>query len=490
MSLETALRIASATNPLRQRLRTLSLAEKLAEAEAFIRQFYVENNLGIEARDARLCEVRTALESFNHYEHTTEELAFGARVAWRNHARCIGRLFWKSLVVVDRREVTDPAEIAACCAEHLLSARGVSAGDSGASPTSGGSGGIRSTITIFAPVRGDRMPAHIESRQLVQYAGYLAEDGSILGDPASIEATRMAIELGWNPPAQRSRFDVLPLQVCDEHGQRHLFEYPDGVVQEALMEHPTQPAFASLGLRWYTVPAVSSMVLSIGGIEYPCAPFNGFYMASEIASRNFADVSRYDQLRAAAEVLAIDTTRPLWKDRVLTELNEVVLYSFKKVGATILDHHTASEQFMEFFQKERSAGREPSAEWSWIVPPQASAACPVYHLAMEDRHMVPNYYGSAATDGAKLGLQGVREASEALDARDALNQFDTTLHEPGAAARASDHHARSSDVTASDVSRCPFARGLGLLAGRFSTKGFLAKKLSKPFHHPTSLNSL
>jgi hypothetical protein len=133
---------------------------------------------------------------------------------------------------------------------------------------------------------------------------------------------------------------------------------------------------------------------------------------------------------------------------------------------------------MEFFQKERSAGREPSAEWSWIVPPQASAVCPVYHLAMEDRHMVPNYYGSAATDGAKLGVRGVRDAS------DALNQLDTALHELRAVARASDHHAR-----ASDVSRCPFARGLGLLAGSFSAKRFLAKKLSKPFHHSTSLNS-
>jgi hypothetical protein len=237
------------------------------------------------------------------------------------------------------------------------------------------------------------------------------------------------------------------------------------------------------------------MVLSIGGIEYPCAPFNGFYMASEIASRNFADVSRYDQLRAVAEVLAIDTARPLWKDRVLTELNEVVLYSFKKVGATILDHHTASEQFMEFFQKERSAGREPSAEWSWIVPPQAAAACPVYHLAMEDHHTVPNYYGSAATDGAKLGVRGARDTSNGGNARDARNQFDTTLHEPRAAARATDHHVRPSDVSTSDASRCPFARGLsmrglGLLAGRFSTTGFLAKKLGKSFHHPTSLNSL
>jgi nitric-oxide synthase len=194
------------------------------------------------------------------------------------------------------------------------------------------------------------------------------------------------------------------------------------------------------------------MILSIGGIEYPCAPFNGFYMASEIASRNFADESRYDQLRAAAEAMGIDTSRALWKDRVLTELNEAVLHSFKAVGATILDHHTASEQFMEFFQKERSAGREPSAEWSWIVPPQASASCPVYHLPMQDRHQVPNYYGSAATDGARLGTAPV--------AQDVV------------------------EVSEPKASRCPFARGLG----------FLAAKLGKPLHHPParaiSLNAL
>ena len=187
------------SNPLRQRLRMLAPAAKLAEAEAFIRQFHDENGLDRATCEARLREVQRALARTNHYDHTPDELAFGARIAWRNHARCIGRLFWKSLVVVDRREVTDPAEIAACCAEHLVSARK--------------SGGIRSTITVFAPVRGDELPAHIESRQLVQYAGYLEADGTVLGDPASIEATRTAIALGWTPPRERSRFDVLPLQI-------------------------------------------------------------------------------------------------------------------------------------------------------------------------------------------------------------------------------------------------------------------------------------
>ena len=401
------------SNPLRQRLRMLAPAAKLAEAEAFIRQFHDENGLDRATCEARLREVRRALARTNHYDHTPDELAFGARIAWRNHARCIGRLFWKSLVVVDRREVTDPAEIAACCAEHLVSARK--------------SGGIRSTITVFAPVRGDELPAHIESRQLVQYAGYLEADGTVLGDPAGIEATRTAIALGWQPPAQRSRFDVLPLQICDAHGRRHLFEYPEGVVQEVAITHPTAPALAALGLRWYTVPAVSSMVMTIGGIEYPCAPFNGFYMASEIASRNFADESRYDQMQAAARVLGIDTAGALWKDRVLTELNEAVLHSF------------------------RSAGREPSAEWSWIVPPQAAAACPVYHLPMQDRHQVPNYYGSAATDGARLGV----------GAADSVGAVDDGSDEPA-------------------ISRCPFARGLG----------FLARAMKKPLGHPISLNSL
>ena len=44
------------------------------------------------------------------YWHTTEELAFGARVAWRNNARCIGRLYWRSLQVRDLRDVSDAAE--------------------------------------------------------------------------------------------------------------------------------------------------------------------------------------------------------------------------------------------------------------------------------------------------------------------------------------------------------------------------------------------
>ena len=42
----------------------------------------------------------------------------------------------------------------------------------------------------------------------------------------------------------------------------------------------------------------------------------------------------------------------LWKDRALIELNQAVLYSFRKAGVKIIDHHSASKQFMQFMRQE------------------------------------------------------------------------------------------------------------------------------------------
>ncbi|MFM7133155.1 MAG: nitric oxide synthase oxygenase [Planctomycetota bacterium] len=418
--------VATVTHPLRQRLRRLDPAARRAEAEAFIRQFHAENELSDATCRARIREVVRELDRTGHYDHTPAELAFGARVAWRNHARCIGRLYWKSLEVVDCRHVTDPDGIAARVAEHMVAAHG--------------DGRVRSTISVFAPVRGDELPAHIESRQIAQYAGYMLPGGGILGDPIAVEATRAAIELGWRPPDAPGMFDLLPITICDARGRRHLYELPAGTIKEVRIEHPSCARLAELGLRWYTVPCVSAMSMTIGGIEYPCAPFNGFYMASEIASRNFADETRYDLLRPAAEALGIDARGTLWKDRVITELNEAVLHSYRKAGVAIVDHHMASEQFLDFVAKERAAGREISAEWSWIVPPQASAACPVYHLPMRERNLVPNYYASASGDGAELGAKSAAHP-----------------------AAVSGHHGAGGDV-----SKCPFAGALGFMARRFA----------------------
>ena len=56
------------------------------------------------------------------YWRTAAELAYAARVAWRNAGRCIGRLYWRSLRVRDRRDVTSAGEIAAECVAHLREA--------------------------------------------------------------------------------------------------------------------------------------------------------------------------------------------------------------------------------------------------------------------------------------------------------------------------------------------------------------------------------
>lgn len=378
-------------NPVSRRLRRIGAGEKRDEAVAFIRQFGRETGLPESERRERERAVVRALRRDGHYEHSADELAFGARLAWRNHGRCIGRLQWKSLEVFDCRHLTEPDQIAARMARHMDAAHG--------------QGRIASSISIFAPARPGMVPATIESPQIIQYAGYLGAEGDIIGDRNGIEPTRTAISLGWRPPEKPGPHDVLPFVIRDSIGQRNLYRLPAGIVREIQITHPDHDAIAALGIWWYTVPCVSNMVLTIGGIDYPCAPFNGHYMATEIASRNLADVRRYDLLPAVADAMGLDRAAdPLWRDMALTLLNRAVLHSFSAAGVSISDHHTQSAQYMEFVKQEQRAGRTPSGEWSWIVPPQAAAACPVFHLPMENRHAVPNFYASRQLDGGLLRL--------------------------------------------------------------------------------------
>lgn len=159
------------------------------EAEDFIRLHHAENP-GAGPVDLRLREVLSEIDQTGTYTHTTSELTFGARVAWRNSSRCIGRLYWKSLQVRDRRHIDTADGVAEECVEHLRAATG--------------KGRIRPTITVFAPDRpGERAP-RILNDQLIRYAGYTREDGSVLGDPANAEITRRALRMGWRGRARGS----------------------------------------------------------------------------------------------------------------------------------------------------------------------------------------------------------------------------------------------------------------------------------------------
>ncbi len=198
--------VVTRASPLERRLRKLSPGERLDEAASFVRRFHRENELGTKACRARIAQVSRSLGTCGSYEHTPEELAFGARLAWRNHARCIGRLPWESLEVLDCRGVRDPDQMAASLMEHMVSALG--------------DGRIRSLISIFAPVEPGRFPAYVESAQLTQYAGYLLDDGRRIGDPQNIEATRSAVELGWSRPERHGAFDLLPFVIREPRGAR------------------------------------------------------------------------------------------------------------------------------------------------------------------------------------------------------------------------------------------------------------------------------
>ncbi|MEZ0068086.1 nitric-oxide synthase [Streptacidiphilus sp. MAP12-20] len=330
-------------------------AETLAAAEAFIRQFAHENPRSGDP-DSRIRAIRTAVESSGTYEHTPEELAFGARVAWRNSARCIGRLYWNNLLVRDLRHLEHPDDIAAQCFEHLRLA------------TNGGR--IRPVISVFAPDRPGRPATRLLGEQLVRYAD----------DPRSAEQVSLARGLGWKGGSEP--FEVLPLVVhASPDTAPEFYELPEDTVLEVPLRHPHHPGFAGLGLRWYAVPAVSDMTLEIGGISYPSAPFNGWYMGTEIGSRNLADLDRYDLLPTIARLFDLDTTseRSLWRDRSLVELNLAVLHSYQEDGVTIADHHTESARFLTHIEREGRNGRSVPADWSWIVPPLSGSATAVFH---------------------------------------------------------------------------------------------------------------
>jgi len=198
--------------------------------------------------------------------------------------------------------------------------------------------------------------------------------------------------MGWK--GDGGRFDVLPL-VIEMPGQPpELFELPREDILEVEIRHPRLWWFEELELRWHAVPAISSMRLEIGGISYTAAPFNGWYMGTEIGARNLADTDRYDLLPEIARRLGLDTRsdRTLWKDRALVELNEAVLWSYEQARVTIADHHTESRRFLTHIEKEERAGRKVPADWTWIVPPMSSGATPVFHRYYDEADLRPNFF--------------------------------------------------------------------------------------------------
>lgn len=353
--------------------------EMLREASEYIRLFHTECGY-LDETTARLAEIQAEIVQTGTYQHTSAELTYGARLAWRHNTRCIGRLHWQTLVVRDMRHLTTAEEIFQELLEHLSFATN--------------HGKIRSTITVFAPPPPGQEGIQIWNPQLIRYAGYRQADGSIVGDPAQVDFTDALRRLGWRG-GPGTPFDVLPLVIKMPGQPPRLFDLPTELILEVPLSHPDYPWFRELDLKWHALPVISNMRMEIGGISYTAAPFNGWYMGTEIGARNLGDSNRYNLLPVIARKMGLDThsDRSLWKDRALVELNVAVLSSFAAHGVTVVDHHTASRQFLLHDAREKRNGRDVPAHWVWLVPPLSGSTSPLFQITTyKNRKHKPNFF--------------------------------------------------------------------------------------------------
>jgi len=362
---------------------SLSQQTRIEEATKFLRQYAEETGYfgNEEKMNERLKKVTSDIMCDGTYVHTPEELEFGCRLAWRNSGRCIMRKVSFSLELRDCRHITTAYDCFRECMDHLRYA------------TNGGA--VKPVISVFSQ-KPDGMSAHIRiwNRQLIGYAAYRRLDGSIMGDPANLGFTALCVKFGWVSPEDKSDFDVLPLLISDVdsgHENPKIFELPSDAVAEVQLEHPEFDLFSELNLRWYVLPAISNMGVDIGGVYYQTCPFNGWYAITEIA-RDFLDKQRYNLAEAVAIACDIPmTTLNVWQDDVQLQFHRAILHSFAKKSMSVVDHHTASEAFLDFHAEEVKKRGKCPADWVWLVPPAGGSMTGVFHQEMFNFIVKPQY---------------------------------------------------------------------------------------------------
>ena len=237
----------------------------LREAREFCVLFHAETGLPDGAREARWAAIASEVAARGTYELTGAELTHGARVAWRNAPKCANRAKHMELSVADHRDVTSNEGAFAAILQLL--------------ETSLASGGTTTRMAVFRP----RAPGEVQGPRLwngtlLRFAGYAGEGGAdtggVLGEPADAALTTALISrFGWEPPCPRTRWDVLPLLLqLDETAPPALFELPTSHVPIVPIRHPSMPGLDALGLRWFGLPVVSGMELSVGGLSFTAAP--------------------------------------------------------------------------------------------------------------------------------------------------------------------------------------------------------------------------
>ncbi|CAF3879288.1 unnamed protein product [Adineta steineri] len=340
------------------------------EAYDYLQIFHKDKNTSEADYKKRLEQVKLEIEHTRSYVHTTDEIEYGCQLAWRNAARCINRLFWRDLTIIDRRDVKTNRDMFKEICDHIR--------------VGYNNGTLQASVLVFSP------RARMWSTQYLRYACYEQADGTLLGDPANLPLTKAALQLGWNiPETRRTQWDLLPIIVqVDPNEPPSWYELPQDLRLEVVLSHADpkyDAAIKKLGLRWVVQPIVCDNAFEIGGIFYRCVPFSGWFMETEIG-RNLCDIQRYNIIPKLAALLNLDITiaanSQLNVDRLYLEINAAALYSFQKAKITIVDHHTAAAGFMKFMKQEAILRGNTPADWVWLVPPISSGMSSLFHQEM------------------------------------------------------------------------------------------------------------
>ena len=132
--------------------------KKTAKAQDFYDKVAVELNWSDRQLKRRMLKIEQEIASSGTYTQTAEEIEIGGRLAWRNSAKCIGRISWNTLKIRDCRHLTSPEDIFWQLNEHLKEA------------TAGTN--IQSVMTVFAPQKhNETLGTRFWSSQIVRYAG-------------------------------------------------------------------------------------------------------------------------------------------------------------------------------------------------------------------------------------------------------------------------------------------------------------------------------
>ena len=362
----------------------LTDTEAIIQMKEFFENYYSDtvNSDPGRAKEDRIKEVLALMKVDGNYEHTFDELSWAAKTAWRNAPRCVGRNLWRTLQVVDERAALNCQEIFdAICKNLRLAFNG---------------GAVKPSAVIFRQrFRGscqNQLGLRVWNATVLSFAGFLKENGDIIGDPKNMYLTDLAKSLGWAP--KEEKFVLLPLIITDIYETTKIFELPEDIKGYIVdISHPTESEITNLGLKWYAIPSVSSMMLEAGGVHYTCTQIAGFFQDTEVSVLNLLGESRYNMIEPIGRKLKLDVSAntTYWKSTVAVELTKAVYHSFVKARVSMVDHITMAESFSGFMKEEvRTRGGCP-ADWIWVVPPMSSGLTRVFHQELLRYTLSPSY---------------------------------------------------------------------------------------------------